>query len=1075
MSFAQEMKDAEGTFKAGSNIVQGFEKNQLNSQKTAANNSFLNTKADYYNHFGATNAAGQSSSAAPVDGATVAGNAAKNTYENSSPPTDPVPAVPPQPVMPTTVPPPPAATPSPVTTGAIPVPPPPSAYAYGSGAPTPGSGSYARGGMVRAFDDGGAVPLPTWSDMPAQAGVNAAGQPPSDDDTPPTQVAASQPVAAPIPLPPARSAPPVVVAGKVQKSTALPVPQDPQGQPTGVYPGSIPNTMSNSQIDMPESILGSAVHGALHFIQNIFGLGGGGSSQQAAPVRAANGDIVDNPTGPLPAYDPRMGNNLTYDDGTPYPLDPNTGQPIPGAREGQTPAGASVGANPVPAPQAANPNHGVMMLSQHVGAMSQSEFDQVRKIVDPKGQLDDQLGNVAAINGMYNYYMSQGDEAKANQAAASVVMTLGKISSQLGAQAEDAVKSGKYPQAAALLKKAYDYIPDGNTASVNGNQVSITDANGNILHQGTFTPHQLLDAATGIKNGSTFWNQLIQTTAKKNGMKPEQVQGYEAPPQSAADRAGLQAAGLIGPDGQPVGQPQVADGSDPTTPPSPPTLAQTPQGTGLTGIPASAVQPATTPVSAPPPAPGNAVAQLPASPTAEPGPVTQPGNASMQVASADGSSSAPSTPTPSAIPVTPGVAMAATVPPPPTAAPNAPAAYSVSPDEVTADGGPAPKMPPAPQYVGPMNAIDTSQMSRPAAREVDKVIAQNKQSVAIVNKQANEQYKAAMAEYNQSRKDSGWKPEKLQGENVENASTAVNTAIQTAITQLPDPATGKPIGDADAATKLLGNSAVTGVHDVALGLMVGNPNNPALQTGDGAAHWALNLAINPSNPAQPNWTDPHYLVGRQGVQVTVQPDPRAPPIKIILPTASFSQLVSVHADLAQKLAAAQQVASTLASSTGAGKSKIMDALSKAPDLAAGALDQFVTDAKNVGQATSDLVNNTPSTEGMPTVQQRALDLAKGMYSGVTNPRGGPPAPAAYGYSSTSGAPDTGLGPITPAGTTPAAIPPANQSHVTPIQLRAIMEKQYPGITITNQMLQDRYQALQKAGTAGPVGTSPQPR
>lgn len=640
-----------------------------------------------------------------------------------------------------------------------------------------------------------------------------------------------------IPRAPAQADPPVMVRGKVQKSTALPVPNEGRS----VYHGSIPNTYDTPQgpgAGDPGSTLGKAIHGGLSFIQKAFGL----DQQQGEPER----------------YDPRMGNDLFFADaqGNPteaYPLDPVTGKPIPGARPGQNIPGAVTGDNSGQTAVSRDPNHGVMMLSQHAGAMSPEEYGQIRKIIDPDGRLDDSLGNVAALSGMYDYYMSKGNVKAADQAAASMIMTLSKVSSQLGAQAQQAIKSGKYPEAANLLKRAYDYIPDGNSASVDGNNVTLRDADGNILHQGAFTPKQLFDVATGLQNGSVFWKQLIQQTSRYTGIKPDVLSGEQVGPSPAFQSA----LGEIG-------------GGAATAPASAGPQAAPQGATGGTAPTNTGAAPATPPVASP--APAAVPVTSPVIPGA-PVPLSQ----RVGVAPHPGQSNAAF----QGNVLTPGYQ-------PPTNEASLPGE----------DFGPVPTAPNPQDPRFQPAALPPSYTSIQSPKERTEVAKQ----VAAVNQQRRNAWTQAVTDYKnqlgqraQSIKEGGFKPGKISQDALTISKDAIGAGITDGMVKnATDPATGAKFTPESAQAFLGPHLGI--VTTLAAGLAADNPNSALLQDPTTAGQVAMSLALNPNNPNQPNFKVMGQTPGGQGVVIQTDDNP---PQRFAMSKQNFSTLVGTMRQLQQ--------------------------------------------------------------------------------------------------------------------------------------------------------------------------------
>lgn len=184
------------------------------------------------------------------------------------------------------------------------------------------------------------------------------------------------------------------------------------------------------------------------------------------------------------------------------------------------------GAMPVD-PGAAHPNGGRFMFAG-LGAASKGEYDDVMKVIDPHGKLDDNIRNIAGIKSVYDYYLKRGDIDKANKAAASLVQYTRNVSAEYGGQAIEAYNRGDFKNAAALIEKGYNQIPDGNKIDVTmtkngGGYVTQLNEDGQVVQQGPFSPEMLMQAATGMKNGSLFWNQIVQSAQRQLGNEPSKA------------------------------------------------------------------------------------------------------------------------------------------------------------------------------------------------------------------------------------------------------------------------------------------------------------------------------------------------------------------------------------------------------------------------------------------------------------------------------------------------------------------------------------------------------------------------
>ena len=286
----------------------------------------------------------------------------------------------------------------------------------------------------------------------------------------------------------------------------------------------------------------------------------------------------------------------------------------------------------VPAQQKAQ---GQRLFMSGMGAMNPQDYDEVMKSIDPNGQMDEHIRNIAGIKGVYEYYMKRGESAKASQAAASMIQYSRQVSAQYATAAEEAIKSGNYTKGADLLKKAYNQTPDGNTvdATVDASGhglMTITDQKGKVIGRQPFTPQAMLGAAVGMKDGSLYYNALVQTAGSNLGNQPsdaykdavrrfygtgtDDAAAPPPPPPASDDKPAATAV----PDTATPAPETPAPATPGATPPAA-AIPETPAPDSATGAtPAPAVPGAPTPPAAPaatpPAAPAAPAAAAPAAP-----------------------------------------------------------------------------------------------------------------------------------------------------------------------------------------------------------------------------------------------------------------------------------------------------------------------------------------------------------------------------------------------------------------------------------------------------------------------------
>jgi len=222
----------------------------------------------------------------------------------------------------------------------------------------------------------------------------------------------------------------------------------------------------------------------------------------------------------------------------------------------------------VPTPDKAN---GQKAMMSGEGAPSKQEMDDVLQNIDPHGQMGDAMRWTRAMVGGYNYYMKRGEPDRAANYAAMVIQYTSGEAAKYGQIAAQQLKDGDVHAAAQSLEKGYNSIPDGKSAEnvkVNpDNTVSVTQTDlktGKPVGQHTLTGAQLLNAALGLSNKSSYYQTIMQAASA--------AKGY-APPESDAYTNAMLKLGGVNPDGT-LAQPTQA------TPAQTPEQGQTaaPQG-----------------------------------------------------------------------------------------------------------------------------------------------------------------------------------------------------------------------------------------------------------------------------------------------------------------------------------------------------------------------------------------------------------------------------------------------------------------------------------------------------------------
>lgn len=169
-------------------------------------------------------------------------------------------------------------------------------------------------------------------------------------------------------------------------------------------------------------------------------------------------------------------------------------------------------------PRRAGINEGYRRLLSGEGAATDEEAAAVRKAVDPNLSYNDSIANIAGLSRVWNYYVSKGDVEGARRAAAALMQHTRIKSIQLG----NAALNAKTPEERArFVAKGYDQIPDGRHVEVEpgkngtGTFRQIDTRTGKVVSEGQYTPEQLIAAANKLRDGTAYWQLVIQSAGEK--------------------------------------------------------------------------------------------------------------------------------------------------------------------------------------------------------------------------------------------------------------------------------------------------------------------------------------------------------------------------------------------------------------------------------------------------------------------------------------------------------------------------------------------------------------------------------
>ena len=164
-------------------------------------------------------------------------------------------------------------------------------------------------------------------------------------------------------------------------------------------------------------------------------------------------------------------------------------------------------------------------FASNADSPSAEEIAQIDKTIDPKGELAPHLRSMARLNGMYDFYLKQGNPEKASKMAWSMAQYARKMAMSGGAQMQALIEKGNIAGAAKVFEKTYEEMPNGNNIQVkpvkNGIEYKVFDVDGNPTDGGRMAIDEIMRLATGMQDG-TAWFQGMGFMA---GQYKEQQRG----------------------------------------------------------------------------------------------------------------------------------------------------------------------------------------------------------------------------------------------------------------------------------------------------------------------------------------------------------------------------------------------------------------------------------------------------------------------------------------------------------------------------------------------------------------------
>lgn len=181
------------------------------------------------------------------------------------------------------------------------------------------------------------------------------------------------------------------------------------------------------------------------------------------------------------------------------------------------------------------------------GAMTRDELQTIYQTVDPNNQLREDAKLIAGMNATYEYYMQKGQPQKAAAVQRGILLHVKNVVARGGAIAQAALEEGDIQGGAKAIAQMHSLIPDGQSMQVKGigrdgtvHYSMIDDETGELTFEGKARVNQLMHLATGMQNGSVWFEQMSGIAQKaaqvKHSREREAVsdQRYEAGQERAA-------------------------------------------------------------------------------------------------------------------------------------------------------------------------------------------------------------------------------------------------------------------------------------------------------------------------------------------------------------------------------------------------------------------------------------------------------------------------------------------------------------------------------------------------------------
>ncbi len=166
---------------------------------------------------------------------------------------------------------------------------------------------------------------------------------------------------------------------------------------------------------------------------------------------------------------------------------------------------------------------GYKAFALNVGAASPQDMQIIQDTVDPGHRLTEEQRLVAGYHAAYKYHSMKGNPAAAQRAAAAMLMYSKAAAQRYGSLAIAAKDEGDFDGMAKAVAKGYDLVPDGKSitatkAGKDGVEFQVVDMEGNITEKGKASIDDVVRMATGMVDGTAWFQSLGVLRGKKPGV-----------------------------------------------------------------------------------------------------------------------------------------------------------------------------------------------------------------------------------------------------------------------------------------------------------------------------------------------------------------------------------------------------------------------------------------------------------------------------------------------------------------------------------------------------------------------------